>query len=159
MKILIAITITCLVLSLLKDRGRTLASIRKGIALFANLLPAVLTVVIIVSIALYLTPREDLIRYFGKDSGIAGYAFAALLGSISLIPGIIAYPMAGMLIQNGVSYSVIAVFITTLTMVGIITIPIEARYFGFKIALMRNALSFCGAIIIGMAISLIWNIL
>jgi uncharacterized membrane protein YraQ (UPF0718 family) len=159
MKILIAITIICLVLSLLKDRGRTLAGIRKGMTLFASLLPAILTVVIIVSIVLYLTPREDLIRYFGNDSGIAGYAFAALLGSISLIPGIIAYPMAGMLIQNGVSYSVIAVFITTLTMVGIITIPMEARYFGLKTALMRNALSFCGAIIIGMAISLIWNVL
>ena len=37
-----------------------------------------------------------------------------------------------MLIQNGVSYSVIAVFITTLTMVGIITIPMEARYFGIE---------------------------
>ena len=51
------------------------------------------------------------------------------------------------------------VIIPTLTMVGIITLPIEARYFGLKTALMRNALSFCGAIIIGMVISLIWNVL
>ena len=87
MKILIAITITCLVLSLLKDRGRTLAGIRKGMSLFANLLPAILTVVIIVSIILYLTPQEDLIRYFGNDSGIAGYAFAATAGFHQPDPG------------------------------------------------------------------------
>jgi uncharacterized membrane protein YraQ (UPF0718 family) len=159
MKILIAITIICLLLSLLKDRRKTITGLRRGMTLFVNILPAMLTVLIIVSIALYLTPRETLVRYLGNNSGTAGYAIAALLGSISLIPGIIAYPMAGMLIQSGVSYSVIAVFITTLTMVGIITIPMEARYFGIKTAIMRNVLSFCGAIIIGIAISLLWNIL
>lgn len=159
MKLLIAITIMSLLVSLAANRGKTFAAIKRGATLFINILPAMLSVIILVSIALYVTPQEDLIRYFGNDSGIAGYAFAALLGSISLIPGIIAYPMAAMLIQNGVSYSVIAVFITTLMMVGIITIPMEARYFGMKTAIMRNVLSFCGAIIIGIAISVLWNIL
>ncbi|OHD66019.1 MAG: hypothetical protein A2176_09640 [Spirochaetes bacterium RBG_13_51_14] len=159
MKILIAITIICLFLSFIKNRGKTLSGIKRGATLFINLLPAMLSVIILISIALYLTPREELIRHFGNNTGIAGYVFAALLGSISLIPGIIAYPMAGMLIKSGVSYSVIAVFITTLTMVGIITIPMEARYFGYKTALLRNGLSFCGAIIIGIAISVLWDIL
>jgi uncharacterized membrane protein YraQ (UPF0718 family) len=159
MKILIAITTICLSISFIMNTGKTLAGLKKGMMLFINILPAMLTVIIIISIALYLTPREDLVRYFGGDSGILGYAFAALIGSISLIPGIIAYPLAGMLIKSGVSYSVIAVFITTLTMVGIITIPMEARYFGFKTALMRNGLSFIGAVIIGIAISVLWNIL
>jgi uncharacterized membrane protein YraQ (UPF0718 family) len=159
MKILIAITIICLSISFIINTGKTLAGLKKGMMLFINILPAMLAVMIFISIALYLTPREDLVRYFGSGSGFLGYAFAALIGSISLIPGIVAYPLAGMLIKSGVSYSVIAVFITTLTMVGIITIPMEARYFGLKTALLRNALSFCGAIIIGIAISLIWNIL
>jgi uncharacterized membrane protein YraQ (UPF0718 family) len=159
MKILIAITTICLSISFIMNTGKTLAGLKKGMMLFINILPAMLTVMIIISIALYLTPREDLVRYFGGGSGIMGYAFAALIGSISLIPGIVAYPLAGMLIKSGVSYSVIAVFITTLTMVGVITIPMEARYFGLKTALLRNALSFCGAILIGIAISLIWNIL
>jgi len=159
MQILIAITVISLLLSLLSSKSKTLAGIKRGLSLFGNILPAILTVLIIVSIALYLTPRETLIRHLGNHSGLAGYGLAALIGSISLIPGIIAYPMAGMLIQNGVSYSVIAVFITTLMMVGIITLPVEARYFGLKTAVMRNVLSFFGAIAIGMAISVLWNIL
>jgi uncharacterized membrane protein YraQ (UPF0718 family) len=159
MKLLIAVTIICLSISFIMNTGKTLAGLKRGMVLFINILPAMLTIMIIISIALYLTPREDLVRYFGGDSGILGYVSAAVIGSISLIPGIVAYPLASMLIKSGVSYSVIAVFITTLTMVGIITLPMEARYFGIKTALMRNGLSFIGAIIIGIAISVLWNIL
>ena len=66
-----------------------------------------------------------------------------------------AYPLAGILVKSGVSYSVIAVFITTLMMVGILTLPLEAKYFGLKTAIIRNALYFVGAIIIGLIIGLI----
>ncbi|MDZ7776603.1 MAG: hypothetical protein U5L09_13825 [Bacteroidales bacterium] len=43
----------------------------------------------------------------------------------------------------------IALFITTLKMVGIMTIPVEAKYFGMKVTLIRNGLSFLGALVIG----------
>ncbi|MCK7472282.1 MAG: hypothetical protein MZU95_17125 [Desulfomicrobium escambiense] len=64
----------------------------------------------------------------GKGSGIEGWAIAALLGSVALIPGFIAYPLCGILIKSGVAYTTIAVFITTLTMVGIVTLPLEAEF-------------------------------
>jgi uncharacterized membrane protein YraQ (UPF0718 family) len=79
---------------------------------------------------------------------------AALVGSISLIPGFVAFPMAGILVSRGVSYTVVAVFITSLMMVGIITLPLEIKYFGKRAAIMRNALSFFGAIIVGLMIGL-----
>ena len=88
-------------------------------------------------------------EYLGKEAGLGAYISAAAIGSVSLLPGFIAYPLAGILVQSGVSYSVIAVFITTLMMVGILTIPIEARYFGLKTTIIRNTLSFIGAIIVG----------
>ena len=36
----------------------------------------------------------------------------------------------------------IAVFISTLTTVGIVTLPLEIRYLGEKVALLRNILAF-----------------
>ena len=88
-----------------------------------------------------------------------GYVFGALIGSITLMPGFIAYPLCGFLIRNGVSYPIIAVFVTTLMMVGIVTIPIEKRYFGLKVTLLRNILSFIGAIIIGLLVGILWKAL
>jgi uncharacterized membrane protein YraQ (UPF0718 family) len=99
---------------------------------------------------LAVVPQETLVKYLGKESGVVGMVIAALLGSIALIPGFIAYPLGAMLLDNGVSYQVIAVFITTLMMVGILTLPIEIKYFGVRVSLLRNALSFVGALLIGL---------
>ena len=63
------------------------------------------------------------------------------------------------LVKTGVSFSVLSVFITTLKMVGILTIPIEAKFFGYKIAIIRNTLSFVGAILVGGTMAIIFNYL
>jgi len=39
-------------------------------------------------------------------------------------------------------------------MVGVLTLPLESKYFGWKVAVLRNVLSFIGAIIIGLIIGL-----
>lgn len=55
---------------------------------------------------------------------------AGLVGSITLIPGFVAFPLAAALLDNVAGYMQIAVFISTLMMVGIVTIPLEIRSFG-----------------------------
>jgi len=117
--------------------------------MFLNLLPLLLLMLALISVVLFLIPNETLIRYMGKGSGIEGWAIAALLGSVALIPGFIAYPLCGILIKSGVAYTTIAVFITTLTMVGIVTLPLEAKFFGWKTSIIRNTLSFIAALLIG----------
>ena len=154
MYLLAAITILALLISLLSDKRKTFNGIKKGLKMFAGILPALLNILIFVSIVLYLIPNETIVRLLGKNSGFLGIVIAAIIGSISLIPGFISYPLASILLKSGVAYGVIAVFITTLMMVGIITLPLEAKYFGMKTALARNGLSFVGAIIIGLLIGL-----
>ncbi len=127
--------------------------------MFLKLLPSLLSVIIIVSITLYLIPQQLIIQYLGDTSGIQGYLIAGLLGAIALIPGFIAYPLAGILVKSGVSYPIIAMFITTLMMVGVITLPLESRYFGWRVALLRNVLSFFGAILIAFLIGLTWSLI
>lgn len=143
-------TATVLVLSFLADRGRTLAGLKKGAMMFLNILPTLLTVLILVSVFLYLLPGPVLARWLGEGAGWTGIVSAALLGSISLIPGFIAFPLGAILVRSGISYMVVAVFITTLMMVGILTLPLEAKYFGWRVSILRNALSFAGALLIGL---------
>ena len=154
MKLLTIFTVLCLIVSLIVSRRKTWMGIRKGISMFINLLPLLLLMLALISVVLFLIPNETLVSYMGKDSGIEGWAIAALLGSVALIPGFIAYPLCGILIKSGVSYTTIAVFITTLTMVGIVTLPLEAKFFGWKTSIIRNSLSFIAALLIGFVMML-----
>lgn len=154
MHILTIFVLICLVVSLVFDRKKTFLGIKKGWKMFLNILPTLLNVLILVSVFLYLVPKETLIKWLGKDSGVMGMFIAAVLGSISLIPAFVSYPLAAILLKSGVSYQVLAIFITTLLMVGVLTLPLESKYFGLKVAIMRNSLSFVGAIIIGVLIGI-----
>jgi len=154
MLILVSITLIALVASFLKDYSKTIVGVRKGIKMFINILPAMLNILILVSVFLYLVPGETLARLLGKDSGFTGMSIAALIGSVSLIPGFISYPLAAILLKSGVGYNVIAIFITTLMMVGVLTLPLEAKYFGMRVAILRNVFSFIGALIIGLLVGM-----
>jgi len=155
MAVLIVLTVVCIILSFIFDKQKTKMGFKKGMKMFLNLLPVILVLIIVISIVLFFLPNEVIVHYLGKGAGFLSYVIAALIGSIALIPGFIAYPLSGILVKSGVSYSVIAVFITTLMMVGILTLPLEAKYFGLKIAIIRNSLYFVGALIIGLIIGLI----
>jgi uncharacterized membrane protein YraQ (UPF0718 family) len=153
MQSLFIITFLCLLISFLTDRQKTWNGIKRGLSMFLKLLPLLLWMLALVSVVLFLIPNEKLVKYMGETAGIAGWFAAAILGSVSLIPGFIAYPLCGILIKNGIAYSVIAVFITTLMMVGIITLPVEARFFGWKTSIVRNGLSLVAALLIGFIMS------
>ena len=158
MQLLLIISAICLVISFLGDREKTWQGLKRGIQMFLKIIPTFLSVIIVVSILLYLVPEQKMAVWFGNESGIGGYITAGLIGSISLIQGFIAYPMAGVLVQTGVGYPVIAIFITTLMMVGIMTLPVEARYFGLRVALARNSLALVFALLVGLLMGLLWNL-
>ena len=156
---IIILTFLLTFISFVFDKKKTWKGIKKGVMQFVNILPTLLSVIILISIVLYFISDKVLMEYLGADAGIGAYFSAAILGGVAILPGFIAYPLAGILVKSGVGLAVIAVFITTLKMVGILTIPIEKRYFGLKIAIFRNALSFVGALIVGIIMALILNYL
>jgi uncharacterized membrane protein YraQ (UPF0718 family) len=141
------------------DRKKTYAGFKKGWNMFKNVLLPFLSILIVVAIVLYLIPPEIITRYLGVNSGVLGFSIAAVVGSITLIPGFISYPIAAGLIDQGASYAVVATFMTTLMMVGIITLPLEIKYLGKRAAVMRNALNFVAAIIIGMVVGLVMGLI
>lgn len=145
----------CLIISLLADVNKTWIGIKLGMLMFLKLLPVLLLTLTLLSIVLYLIPDEMLTRFMGEGSGPKGWVTAAFIGSVALIPGFIAYPLCGLLLQNGVALSVIAVFITTLMMTGFLTLPIEARFFGWKVSILRNLLSLAAALIVGLVMGLV----
>ena len=141
--------------SLVLDLGKTIAGFKKGWQMFRKILLPFLNILIIVSVALYLIPPSAIDKYLGADSGIGGFFIAAVIGSVALIPPFISYPIAAGLLQQGATYAVVATLITTLIMVGIVTLPLEAQFFGMRVAIIRNSLNFVAALIIGLLIGAI----
>jgi uncharacterized membrane protein YraQ (UPF0718 family) len=153
--IYIAICIIFVALSFAFDRKKTLMGIKKGWNMLKNILIPFINILIIVSIVLYLIPTSIISQYLGSESGVFGIIIAAVIGSITLIPGFISYPIAQGLIEQGASYTIVATLMTTLMMVGIVTLPLEIRYFGKSVAITRNGLNFIAAIIIGLIVGVI----
>ncbi|TDO92135.1 hypothetical protein DFR79_10739 [Halanaerobium saccharolyticum] len=98
-----------------------------------------------------MTP-ELIKEFLGGDFSLIQVGAAALFGAVMMIPSLIALPLAGSLIDAGASYTPIAAFITTLTMVGFVTLPVELKELGKKITIYRNSLALIFAVVIAFMI-------
>lgn len=154
MTLALAITLLALIASTAADRKKTVAGIRKGIQMFLGILPLLLGMLSVLSLVKAAVSPEALEAVLGR-SGPIPFVAALLVGSIALMPGFVAYPLAGTLKANGASIEILAAFITTLMMVGFVTLPVEAKFLGWRIAVYRNALSFIGAVIVALAMGMI----
>jgi uncharacterized membrane protein YraQ (UPF0718 family) len=153
--IYISLCAALLLVSFISNKQKTLMGLKRGWFMFRNILVPFLNILILVSVVLFLIPPSIISRYLGPDSGAFGLAIAAVVGSITLIPGFISYPIAAGLIRQGASYMVVATFMTTLMMVGVVTLPLEIKYFGKRVAITRNLLNFVAAIIIGLVVGVV----
>jgi uncharacterized membrane protein YraQ (UPF0718 family) len=120
---------------------------------FLNIFPEFSAILVLIGIVLTVIPPGSIQKLIGGQSGVPGMLMAALVGSVTLIPGFIAFPLAKSLLDAGAGLSQIVVFISTLMMVGFVTAPLEIRYFGKRQTLLRNGIaflySFLAAAIIG----------
>ena len=140
--LLYGITIFLLVFSYFKDRKKTKMALKKAWKSFENILPEFLGVIMLVGVLLAVLNPQVISQILGSNSGWFGVILAAVVGAITLIPGFVAFPMAAMLLKNGAGYMQIGAFVSTLMMVGVVTMPVEIRYFGKKLTILRNLFAF-----------------
>jgi len=145
---LLSVTLLALMVSFLKDRERTRKALLVGYRSFVGLIPSLLGMTGLVGLILALIPPDLLANLF-RSHGIAGFVMIFLAGAIVTMPAPVAFPLAGSLLKLGASLPALAAFITTLTMVGIVTAPMEMAYFGRRFTVVRQSLSFVLAITIG----------
>ena len=109
--------------SFVKSREKTILALKKAWKSFETILPQFLAILLLIGFILAVLDEETISKLLGKESGMVGMAIAAVIGSITLIPGFIAFPLAASLLAAGAGYGQIAMFLTTLMMVGIVTLP------------------------------------
>jgi len=152
------IAIIFLIISFIKSRQKTKKALIKAWKSFKNILPLLLGVILLIGLMLSILDTKLISRIIGEKSGPLGVLLASVVGSITLIPGFIAFPTAALLLEGGAGYIQIAAFVQTLMMVGIVTLPMEIKYFNKKVAILRNVISFVLSIGVAYSIGFILKI-
>lgn len=145
--ILYLIAVLCLGCSYLKNRQKTRMAMKKAFKAFENILPQFLVVLILVAMALAVIDTQTISLVLGNNSGAWGVLVASLVGAVTLIPGFVAFPAAAALLQGGAGTTQIAAFVSSLMMVGVVTLPLEIQFFGRRAAIMRNSLAYIFSLI------------
>lgn len=153
--ILYGLAITGLAVSFFKDRGKTKLVLKKAWKAFENILPQFLAILILIGLALAILSPETITKLLGTSSGFWGVLAASVVGSITLIPGFVAFPLAAALLKNGAGYMQIAAFVSTLMMVGVVTMPLEVKTFGKRATIVRNAAAFMFSLIAAFVIGMV----
>lgn len=149
------LAILLLIFSFLKDKRKTKMALKKAWKAFENILPEFLVVIFLVGFLLAVLNAETISKIIGAESGWFGILLAAVIGSITLIPAFVAFPTAAILLENGAGYMQIAAFVSTLMMVGIISLPVEIKYFGKKVSVFRNLLAFLFSFVVVLMIGMV----
>lgn len=142
------ITMIWFIGSIIKDSKKTLNSIKMSSGMMRNMIGQIIGILFLIGLILTFIPPAIIKEYLGQSNTFISTVVAAFIGSITLIPAFVAFPLVGSLVDAGASIIPIVSFLTTLTMVGFVTFPLERREFGLKLAFIRNLLSFAFAIII-----------
>ncbi len=146
------IALVGLLASWLKSKEKTKMALKKALKAVDGVMPQLLSVIVIIGVMLTLVNEATISKLLGSDSSVFGVFLAAVLGSITLIPGFAAFPLAATLMELGAGYTQITMFLTTLMMVGVVTFPMESKYFGKKFTLKRNGLALCFAVCISLVV-------
>lgn len=153
--ILWIITSTAFILSMIKDKDKTINSMKMAKGMMKSMLGEILGILLLIGLLLTFIPPETINRFMGKSNVLVATLVSAAVGSVTLIPAFVAFPLVGSIVKAGVNLVPAVAFLTTLTMVGVVTFPLEKQEFGLKFTVIRNSLSFGFAIIIALAMGVL----
>lgn len=140
--ILYSLSFILLILSFIKDKDKTKKAIQIAFKSFENIMPQFLGIIILVGILLAFLNPETISKLIGGNSGFLGVFLSSIIGSITMMPTFVAFSLGNTLLQSGAGYPQVAALISTLTLVGFLTYPMESKYIGKKAAFLRNFIAF-----------------
>jgi len=113
------------------------------------ILPAVM---VLMGLFTVFVPKDLVVRYLGRESGLRGIFIAILMGALPTGPLYIAFPIASALLKKGARVSNIIVFLSAWSCIKLPQELVELEFLGFRFMLARLVLTVIFAIFMGLAI-------
>lgn len=98
-------------------------------------------------------PRETMVKFMGEGSGLKGAALAVLLGSAAAGPLYAAFPVAGVFMKKGASFTNILLFLGAWSTTKVPMVLFELAAMGPVFTLTRLGLSLVGLSIIALSVN------
>jgi len=149
------ISVAVFIAAILKDKEKSKEAMKKSKGMMRNMIGDIIGIIFMIGLILTFIPPETIKSILGSGNTFISSLVAAVLGSITLIPAFVAFPLVGFFVDAGASIVPGVAFLTTLTMVGVVTFPLEKKEFGTKFAVARNLLSFVAAMLIAVLMGVI----
>ncbi|MEG0295321.1 MAG: permease [Clostridium sp.] len=148
-----------LIISSIKSREKTKSALKVAWKSFEAIMPQFLSIVLIIGFILAIINTETISKIIGNDSGIFGIALSSVVGSITIMPTFVAFSTGNSLLLNGAGYAQVGALISTLTMVGVVTYPLESKYIGKKAAFLRNFIAFIFSFVVALLLGKVMSLL
>lgn len=127
--LLYSITLAGLLVSYIKNKQKTKKALKKAYSSLRNILPQFMAVILLIGLLLTLLSPETISKLLGGNTGFIGIMISSVVGSITILPGFIAFPLIAALAGNGAGVAQMAAFASSLMMVGMATAPLESKIF------------------------------
>ena len=142
--------ITVVLLSIFPDKKGAVTSTSWGFLVEMMLiLPAVM---VILGLFAVWVPKDIVVKYLGKISGVKGVFLAIILGALPTGPLYIAFPMAAALLKKGAKISNIIVFLSAWACIKIPQEMVELQFLGIRFMISRLILTVIFVVIMGLFI-------
>ena len=139
----------------LRDRTKAKQAVKIAVKSFFGILPIMLAFIGLIGLLLGLVSPEVIVHYLGQGAGWCATLTAFVLGVVLYIASLVSIPLAASLLRAGASMTTVAAFITGLLMVNTLTLPLEIKHLGKKMALSRNLLNLVFAFVIAIVIGMV----
>ncbi len=140
------------------DKVALVHALRSSANQFANLLPILVSVVLLIGIFNAFVSKELIYSIFSGNTALDSI-WGACLGSILAGNPINSYIIGGELLEYGVSLFAITSLIIAWVTVGLVQLPAEIVALGRSFALVRNAVSFILSIAIAIITVVVLNLI
>jgi len=132
------------------DKSNAVLNVSKNY--FIELIMILPAIMVIIGLFSVWVPKETVVKYLGKTSGIKGIIIAIALGMLPTGPLYIAFPMAAALLKKGAKISNIVIFISAWACIKLPQELVEIQFLGIQFTLLRLGLTVIFIIIMGIMI-------
>jgi len=145
--------ISAILLSIFPDRKRTVIGVSSNF--FIEMILILPAVMVMLGLFEVWVPKNIVVKYIGKASGMKGIFLSLILGALPTGPLYIAFPMAAALIRKGAKISNIVIFLSAWACIKIPQEMVELQFLGLHFMLSRLILTVAFVIIMGLLIEMI----
>lgn len=114
-----------------------LSGLKGGARGMLQLLPLLLVVFLLTGLIEVLLPRATVAAWLSDSAGVRGLMLAWVAGALTPGGGPIGLPLAAALLRAGAGFGVLVTYLTSMSLLSFVRVPMEVGIYGLRLTLLR----------------------